>query len=226
MRVYIYTYIGAERFSKSCIARKQGEAKFGNIIVGRRDVLSRTKGVDEGWKGGGSVHFIGRYFHGVGTRARGQRHECLMERVGSVGSSGVASLSDISRDNVARRSNKRFAPMEAPMEREKDGVIDGEKVDQERMGDRARDSHRCRCFQPLKIPLFPYCFFYFFFFFFLLLAAFESNKGEKRKEKRERGKNDRCSLNANISFRRIIGPGCVRVPFGEITKNRNFYGRV
>lgn len=169
------------------------------------------------------MHFIGRYFHGVGTRARGQRHECLMERVGSVGSSGVASLSDISRDNVARRSNKRFAPMEAPMEREKDGVIDGEKVDQERMGDRARDSHR---FSTVENSIVSILFLLFFFFFFLLLAAFESNKGEKRKEKRERGKNDRCSLNANISFRRIIGPGCVRVPFGEITKNRNFYGRV
>lgn len=101
------------------------EAKFENIIVGRRDVLSRHKGAEEGRRlqevgRGRSVHFIGRYFHGVGTRARGQRHECLMERVGSVGSSGVASLSDISRDNVARRSNKRFTPMEAPLERGKD----------------------------------------------------------------------------------------------------------
>lgn len=116
----------ARIYRDETILEKLGaEADFENIIVGRRDVLSRHKRGGtrvEGWRRGRSVHFIGRYFHGVGTRARGQRHECLMERVGSVGSSGVASLSDISRDNVARRSNKRFAPMEAPVEREKDGA--------------------------------------------------------------------------------------------------------
>lgn len=72
-------------------------------------------------------------------------------------------------------------------------------------------------FNRSKIPLFPYCFFFFFFFFFfLLLAAFESGnkRGRKEKEKREGKKNDRCSLNANISFRRVIGPDV----FEEITR--------
>ena len=48
--------------------------------------------------------FYRAYFHGAATRARGQQHECLMERVRSLGSSRVASLSNISHDNVTRRS--------------------------------------------------------------------------------------------------------------------------
>lgn len=60
--VHIYIYIGAERFSKSCIAQKQGEAKFENIIVGRRDVLSRTKGVDEGGRVEGQCILSGGIF--------------------------------------------------------------------------------------------------------------------------------------------------------------------
>lgn len=94
-------------------------------------------------------------------------------------------------------------------------MIDGEKV--ERMGDRIRDSHRCRCFQPFENSIVSILFLlFFFFFFFLLLAAFESGnkRGRKEKEKREGKKNDRCSLNANISFRRVIGPDV----FEEITR--------
>lgn len=50
------------------------------------------------------------------ARACGRQHECLMERVGSLGSTRESSLSlslsssfsppDITRDNVTRRSNK------------------------------------------------------------------------------------------------------------------------